>query len=184
MEADEGKAKVVATAHELLLEVVDDSIVDAHHFQSITAKAFSSGDDTPDLEALDRAVGLYTGPFLDGDDDWILEQRERLHCDYVRALSELMHWLGEQDRYEDAHLRPSHPGLRPNAGDGATVRHAPLCVQRTAWGGDPAVRTLRAGAPGRLRRGAHAGDSRTRLVDTFRRGLRQAPGDPPGGVRQ
>lgn len=100
---DEAKANVVATGHELLLEVVDDSIVDAHLFQSITTKALRSGDSRPDFDALDRALGLYTGPFLDGDDDdWILEQRERLHCIYVRALTELMRWLGEQDRYEDA----------------------------------------------------------------------------------
>lgn len=103
MEKDQGRAKVVATMHELLLEVIDDTIVDAHHFQSVVANAFRSGDGRPDFEALDRAVGLYAGPFLDGDDDdWILEQRERLHCLYVRALTELMHWLGEQDRYEDA----------------------------------------------------------------------------------
>lgn len=65
--------------------------------------AFRLGDIVQNLAALDRAVELYTGPFLDGGEDhWILEQRERLHCLYVRALTAMMHGLSEQDRYEDA----------------------------------------------------------------------------------
>lgn len=102
-EKDDGKAKIVATDHELLLEAIDDSFVDAHRFHSVVAGAFGSGGARSDLEALDQAVGLYAGPFLDGDDDnWVLEKRERLHCLYVRALTELMHQLAEQGAYEDA----------------------------------------------------------------------------------
>ena len=102
-EKDRREVKIVATPHELKLELVDDSIVDAHRFQSMITDGFGSGDLAHNLAALDRAVELYTGPFLDGDDDdWILEQRERLHCLYVRALTALMLWLSEQDRYEDA----------------------------------------------------------------------------------
>jgi DNA-binding SARP family transcriptional activator len=92
-----------STAQELVLELGDSNIVDVHHFQSLVSDAFHSVDLTIDLKRLDRAIGLYAGPFLDGDDDdWILEQRERLHCLYVRALTELMRWFAGQDRYEDA----------------------------------------------------------------------------------
>jgi DNA-binding SARP family transcriptional activator len=95
--------KIVATSHDLMLEIRDDNIVDAHQFDSIIADAFRSGDLTQNLASLDRAIDLYKGPFLDGEEDhWILEQRERLHCLYVRALTAIMHRLSEQDRYEDA----------------------------------------------------------------------------------
>lgn len=99
----EGRPKIVATSHDLVLEVADNNIVDAHYFESMISHAFRSGDLTQNLADLDRAIELYKGPFLEGDEDhWILEQRERLHCLYVRALTALMHRLSEQDRYEDA----------------------------------------------------------------------------------
>ena len=97
------EAELQVTARELSLAVLDDSIVDAHRFRTLVSCAFPRAGSAPDIEALDQAVALYMGPFLDGDDDdWILEQRERLHCLYVRALTEIMRWLTEQDRYEDA----------------------------------------------------------------------------------
>ena len=102
-EMPSGAAKIAATSHDLVLEITDDSIVDAHRFASMVTDALRSVQILQSLAALDRAVELYTGPFLDGDDDdWILEQRERLHCLYVRALNALMYGLSEQNRYEDA----------------------------------------------------------------------------------
>jgi DNA-binding SARP family transcriptional activator len=97
------KAELHVTARELSLTVLDDNIVDAHRFLTLLARAFPRAGSDPDVEALDEAVRLYMGPFLDGDDeDWILEQRERMHCLYVRALTETVRWLTEQNRYEDA----------------------------------------------------------------------------------
>src|SRR6266852_99445 len=55
------------------------------------------------LEALENAVETYTGPFLDGEDaDWILEERERLHSLYIRAVTELVRSYARIERYEEA----------------------------------------------------------------------------------
>jgi DNA-binding SARP family transcriptional activator len=101
---EEGEPRIVpTTAREVLLEITDERIVDAHLFHASVARALQSDPFGTDSELLEGAVGLYSGPFLDGqDDDWILEEREHLHGLYVRALSELMRRHGEQHRYEDA----------------------------------------------------------------------------------
>lgn len=45
-----------------------------------------------DAEALaEEAVASYTAPFLDGEEaDWVLHERERLHCQFVRTAHALM----------------------------------------------------------------------------------------------
>src|SRR5262249_37816393 len=44
-----------------------------------------------------------TGPFLDGDDgDWILQERERLHCLFVNSSLELMRAAARRGQYERA----------------------------------------------------------------------------------
>jgi DNA-binding SARP family transcriptional activator len=96
---------VRTTPHEILLEIADLAVVDAHHFRSAILDAFSANGRSPDFEALDRAAALYAGPFLEEyDEDWILEQRERLHTLYIRTLTYLMGWLARQEKYEDAIL--------------------------------------------------------------------------------
>lgn len=111
---EEGEPRIVPTsAREVLLEVTDERIVDAHLFHSSAARALRSDAFGADPQLLEGAVDLYSGPFLDGqDDDWILEEREHLHGLYVRALSELMRRHGGQQRYEDARQLPRRQGCR------------------------------------------------------------------------
>lgn len=52
---------------------------------------------------LQDALALYCGPFLEGyDAEWLLPERERLHCLQIRGLSVLMHAWARHGCYEDA----------------------------------------------------------------------------------
>jgi DNA-binding SARP family transcriptional activator len=56
-----------------------------------------------DMQEISAAVDGYVGPFLDGfDGEWILQERERLHCLFVRSTFELMRAAAVQGHYEDA----------------------------------------------------------------------------------
>jgi DNA-binding SARP family transcriptional activator len=93
------------TPHNVCLELGDLSRIDAHHFRSATLDAFSANENAPDCDALERAASLYSGPFLEEfDEDWVLDQRERLHALYIRVLSQLMHSFARQKKFEDALL--------------------------------------------------------------------------------
>jgi DNA-binding SARP family transcriptional activator len=68
-----------------------------------TVKRLLEQQNIVDAYELERAVESYEGPFLDGEDaDWILQERERLHSLYVRAVVELMRRYGRLERYEEA----------------------------------------------------------------------------------
>jgi len=54
-------------------------------------------------EKLYQAIGACDLPFMDGvTSDWVLTERERLFNIQIRGMTILMHWLGQQRRYEDA----------------------------------------------------------------------------------
>jgi DNA-binding SARP family transcriptional activator len=54
-------------------------------------------------QALRSDTDQYAGVFLEGhDSDWVLRERERLHCLYIRGLTLLMHDLSREARYEEA----------------------------------------------------------------------------------
>src|SRR3954453_16245015 len=56
-----------------------------------------------DMTEINAVVEAYGGPFLDGcDDEWVLQERERLHCLFVRSTFELMRSAAIQHRYERA----------------------------------------------------------------------------------
>ena len=56
-----------------------------------------------DMQEISAAIDAYVGPFLDGfDDEWVLQERERLHCLFVRSTFELMRAAAIQKRYEEA----------------------------------------------------------------------------------
>lgn len=80
--------------------------IDTHAFNAAVQNALdrrSSQRDEARLNTLELAVAKYSGPFFDGEDaDWIVEERERLHTLYVRALSELMRIYAGFSRYEEA----------------------------------------------------------------------------------
>lgn len=53
--------------------------------------------------ALHLAVACWRGPFAEGQDsDWVLAARERVHNDYIRALTALMRDAGTSRRYGTA----------------------------------------------------------------------------------
>lgn len=102
--ATEPRARLAlqADTREIRLALGEPALVDAHRFQAAVAAAFAAGC-TADFEALGRAADLYGGPFLEEyDEDWVLDQRERLQSLYIRALAQLMQWLARQGRHEDA----------------------------------------------------------------------------------
>jgi DNA-binding SARP family transcriptional activator len=56
-----------------------------------------------EIENLCAAIDVYKGPFLeDRDDDWVLQERERLHCLFVRSSVELMRAAVAKHDYEQA----------------------------------------------------------------------------------
>jgi DNA-binding SARP family transcriptional activator len=56
-----------------------------------------------DEQTINAAVDCYGGPFLDGyDSDWVLQERERLHCLFVRTTFELMRTAAIRGQYERA----------------------------------------------------------------------------------
>ena len=94
---------VRATPRDVCLELNDTRVVDAHHFRVSTVDALAASGEMPDFDALERAAGLYVDPFLEEyDDDWVLDQRERLQALYIRALGKLMRGHAHHARYEDA----------------------------------------------------------------------------------
>lgn len=54
-------------------------------------------------DRLYQSLDACNAPFLDGvTSDWVLTERERLFNIQIRGMTILMHWLGQQRRYEDA----------------------------------------------------------------------------------
>jgi len=54
-------------------------------------------------DRLYKALDVCDAPFLDGvTSDWVLTERERMFNIQIRGKTILMHWLGQQRRYEDA----------------------------------------------------------------------------------
>ena len=54
-------------------------------------------------QQLKRAVGIYSGPLLEGFyDDWALRERERLHAMYINSMAYLMRYYHQQADYAEA----------------------------------------------------------------------------------
>jgi DNA-binding SARP family transcriptional activator len=92
-----------ATPQEICLELANTSLVDVHCFRNSISESYSPDRRSVNFEALDRAMDLYTAPFLEEyDEDWVLDLRERLQSLYLRSLSGLMRLRALQQNYEDA----------------------------------------------------------------------------------
>ncbi len=88
-----------AVGQNVLLEIAQPTIVDAHRFASEIEIALSASR----AESIAQTIELYGGAFLEEfDEDWVLEERERLEALYVRALTLMMRQAAAQSRYEDA----------------------------------------------------------------------------------
>jgi DNA-binding SARP family transcriptional activator len=89
--------------------------IDTWALQQATAIALDAPDTLPALDTLKEiaaALYRYEGPFLDGDDgDWILEERERLHSQFVRATLVVVRHIGSYGLYDDA-IRLARHALR------------------------------------------------------------------------
>jgi len=85
---------LITIGDDVLLEPSQSVRIDTHQleiaFQRVlkaTSKSFSDEETRTAYSAVDE----YKGPFLDGhDDEWILQERERIHCIFVRATFALM----------------------------------------------------------------------------------------------
>lgn len=84
---------------------IDASVeMDARELTGIV-HSLAPGDDLSEAVAirLRRALDACDAPFMDGvTSDWVLTERERLFNLQIRGLTLLMHWLGQQRKYEDA----------------------------------------------------------------------------------
>ena len=129
--------------------------------------------------ALERAVALYEGDFLDGFqtrqplvEEWLLVERQRLR---ERALAAMMALLPETAAADPpeagVRLAPAHPRPRPAAGSGAPGADAPL----------------RPAGPARRRAGPvpdATGDARARARGDARGGDTAPPQGAPGPARR
>jgi len=89
--------------HDVHLDVANTNIVDVHRFRTATMSAFGVKDGAIDFDALDQAVNLYGGIFLEEYvEDWVLTQREDLQTLYLRSLTHLMNWNQREKRYDVA----------------------------------------------------------------------------------
>jgi DNA-binding SARP family transcriptional activator len=89
--------------------------IDSWALQQATAVALDEPEAklVPDkLKEIAAVLYRYEGPFLDGDDgDWILEERERLHSQFVRATLVVVRHLGSYELYDHA-IRLARHALR------------------------------------------------------------------------
>jgi DNA-binding SARP family transcriptional activator len=102
-----GSDRLVTIGDDVLLEPASFIRVDTHGLQSacrLTVDRKGRSELTEaDEEVVGAAVVNYGGPFLDGDDgDWILQERERLHCLFVTSTLELMRLAARRGRFERA----------------------------------------------------------------------------------
>jgi DNA-binding SARP family transcriptional activator len=99
--------QLITLGDDVILEPSPFLAVDTHRLESASRRLLGKFRDLPpgDPDMLDvrAAVEAYGGPFLDGyDGEWIIQERERLHCLFVRTTFELMRMAAVQGRYEDA----------------------------------------------------------------------------------
>jgi DNA-binding SARP family transcriptional activator len=102
-----GGRYLVSVGNDIVLEPAPSVVVDTHKLQDAARRAAkqAEGGGLTLEEELDiaAAVESYGGPFLDGEDgDWVLEERERLHCLFVRSTVELMRAAARRTDYERA----------------------------------------------------------------------------------
>jgi len=98
---------LVTVGDHVVLEEAPSVQVDTHLLESASKRILTQDnvESLGDREIHDVTIAVegYRGPFLDGhDDDWVLQERERLHCLFVRATFELMRKAAMQGQYERA----------------------------------------------------------------------------------
>jgi DNA-binding SARP family transcriptional activator len=96
--------ELVCQGQTIFLRLAEDVKVDANILSNIVhANSLDEPMDELLAERLFKILDECKAPFMDGvDADWVLTERERLFNIQVRGMNILMHWLGQQHRYEDA----------------------------------------------------------------------------------
>ncbi|MBJ7402120.1 MAG: hypothetical protein JHD07_01960 [Bradyrhizobium sp.] len=98
---------LITLGEDVILEQSHSMAIDTHGLESAARRVLSHSQACPlvdaDMKDISAAVEGYGGPFLDGyDGEWVLQERERLHCLFVRSTFELMRVAANQGRYEHA----------------------------------------------------------------------------------
>ncbi|MEQ8674218.1 MAG: bacterial transcriptional activator domain-containing protein [Aggregatilineales bacterium] len=76
---------------------------DANEFSGLMMLARNTQDSDERFNALQRAVELYRGPFLQGHNDrWILDRRESFRAGYLEALTSLAQLWTERGKHDQA----------------------------------------------------------------------------------
>lgn len=102
-----GARQLITIGNDVVLESCDVIRVDTHYLECVSKRMLSRSGGVSlserDMEDVSTAVDGYAGPFLDGyDGDWILQERERLHCLFIRSTFELMRSAASVGEYERA----------------------------------------------------------------------------------
>lgn len=97
---------LVTVGEDVFLEASPSIQVDTHELQNAAKRMLDNSHgklSASEVHAISAAVEAYTGPFLEGyEGDWVLQERERLHCLYVRSAFALMRANAAQGQYERA----------------------------------------------------------------------------------
>jgi DNA-binding SARP family transcriptional activator len=98
---------LITMGDEVILERSHSMQIDTHTLESASRRLLSQHQAGAlaevHIKEVSAAVDGYIGPFLDGyDGEWVLQERERLHCLFVRSTFELMRAAALRGRYEDA----------------------------------------------------------------------------------
>lgn len=98
--------RLVASGRDLLFEGPDSSYWDISRFEHTFFQCCDENSEmlsAAQLTDMQKAICEYRGPFMEGEsDDWILFERERLHCLFVRGLHKMMSSFAAERKFEDA----------------------------------------------------------------------------------
>lgn len=95
---------LVSTGPTVFLQVAPDVGNDAKELSEIVhGTSLDEPLDERNVELLYQALNQCDAPFMEGlTSDWVLTEREKMFNIKIRGMTMLMHWRGEQRRYEDA----------------------------------------------------------------------------------
>jgi DNA-binding SARP family transcriptional activator len=100
---DRARSQLRITPQEIGFNPAADFWLDVAEFESRCALAANCA--TPEQQAAvySQAASFYTGDLLtDCYEEWCIRERERLHCMYLRALTELLQYHASRGSFEDA----------------------------------------------------------------------------------
>jgi DNA-binding SARP family transcriptional activator len=105
--ADGASHHLVTVGEDVILEPADVISVDTHRLETACRSILEACEREPrDLDRMQDIAAVlddYRGPFLDGHDgEWILQERERLHCLFVRGMFAVLRQAALERRYEFA----------------------------------------------------------------------------------